>query len=90
LLDDTDNRTVAPSVAADLARGSFGQRAARRAELDAFAGANDGIGQLLCIGAFGLDEVQGDAFRGARADARQAIQRGDEGRDGFGNGHEAT
>ena len=69
------------------AGGSFGQRAANGAELDALARLDQSFGELRHRQLIGLHEVQGDPFCRSRADAGQAIQRGDQSGDGFGKRH---
>ena len=44
----------------------------------------NGLGQLPRDGGIGLDQMKGEALRRARADSRQAIERGEKLRDGFG------
>ena len=76
--DEADQAGVAPRVRAKVAARLFGQGAANLAGPNLVAGLDQGLGQMLDRAGFRLDEVQSDSFRGARADAGQLVQGGDQ------------
>ncbi len=86
VLDDADQRGIAPRVEANRARHWLGQGATVRAGPDAFARLDDRLGQLAHGSFFALHEVQRQPFRRARADAGQTAQRGEQFVDWFGEG----
>jgi hypothetical protein len=87
LFDHAHHGPIAPRIGTNIAGRCLSQRAAICAELNSFARANDGIGQLFGVRSFRLDEMQCNALRRPRADARQTVQGGHERSDGFGKSH---
>ena len=87
VLDEADQAGVAARVGANGAGVSLGQGAADGAVADAFARLDEELGELFRFVRVALDEMQRQAFRGARADAGQLVQGGDELGDGIGEGH---
>src|SRR6266568_5219530 len=68
----------------DRARGLLRQRAADRATADAFAGLDDGLRELAGGARLALHQVQRQPFGGARADARQLVESGQQFANWFG------
>jgi hypothetical protein len=86
LFNDAEEGIVAARVGTKGAGLRFGQRAAGLAMTDALACGEDGVGEALCVVGFGLDEVESDAFGGARADAGELGEGGYECGEGFRQG----
>src|SRR5918999_2892395 len=82
LLDDADDRSVTPLVAADPADLVFGQVAALAAETNAFLHVGDRAGERARLVLRRPQEVEREALRGARADPGQTGQLRDEVLDG--------
>src|SRR5262245_57502841 len=78
LLDDADERPVAPLVAADLAALLLGQVAALTAEADALLDLVDRRGQSLGLVARYSEQMEREPMRGTRADPGQARELRDE------------
>ncbi len=74
LLDDADQALIAGGVAADVAGIVFGEVVADRAVADAGFHVADGVGEFQCILRGLLEQVEGDAFGGPRADAGEVGQ----------------
>ena len=82
MLDDADQRMVAARVEADRADLILGQVAALLAEADALLHVLDRGGERQRLLARDAEEMEREAVRGARADARQPRQLRDEILDG--------
>src|SRR5262249_7751427 len=86
-LDHTHDRTVTSVVGADLAEGlpaSFGDVEAQRAEGDLVLGVGDRTGESSRVLAGQLEQIERDALRRLRTDARQPAQLVDQVLDGSG------
>ena len=82
LLDDADERAVAPLVAADLAALLLGQVPALAAEADALLDLVDRRRESLRLVTRDAEQVEREPMRGARADSGQARELRDEVLDG--------
>ena len=82
LLDDADERPVAPLVAADLTALLFGQVPALAAEADALLDLVDRRREGLRLVTRDSEQVEREPMRGTRADSGQARQLRDEVVDG--------
>ncbi len=82
-LDEADEAAVPARIGANPAGRRFGQSAATVAELDAFAGPKNGLGQLADGAFFRMHQMQGNAFGGTWAYAWQLAQAGYQDKEGI-------
>jgi hypothetical protein len=82
LLDDADDRRVAPLVLADAAALLVGQVEAHLAQADALLDLADRVGQRGGVLGVGAQDVEGEALRRALPDPRQLPELGDQALDG--------
>ena len=84
LLDDADQRAVAPRVLADLAARALGEVEADLAEADLLLHLADRVGERRRVGVLGAQDVKGEPLRGPLADPRELRQLGDQAVDRLG------
>jgi len=78
LLHDTDDGTVPPLVAADVAQLLLRDVAARRTEADLRLDLHQGLREPPYVGGLRLQDVEGDPLRALGTDAGQPAQLVDE------------
>jgi hypothetical protein len=82
LLDDADQRGVAPLVLADRAARALGEVEADLAQRDLVLDVADRLGERVRVLLARAQDVEGQALRRAVADAGELAQLGDEALDG--------
>lgn len=82
LFDDEDGGAFASGVFADIAAAAVGEVPAGGAVADGFLDLADGVGEWEDVVGGALEDVEGEAFGGAAADAGEFGELGDEAFDG--------
>jgi hypothetical protein len=82
LLDDADQAGVAALVGADAAARALGEVEADLAQPDLLLDLADGVSQRAGLLRIGAQDVERQPLGGARADARQLAELGDQALDG--------